>query len=241
MVRYFQMEEVKMNDKIKSLEGRLIVSCQALENEPLHSDFIMGRMALAAKEGGACGIRANTIVDIKEIQRQVDLPIIGIIKRVYPDSEVYITPTMDEVDALVNAGVDIIALDATNRPRPNNRSLKDFFGDVRAKYPDVLFMADCSTEEEAIFADELGFDFIGTTMVGYTKESEGLRIEENDFEILRNILAKVKHKVIAEGNINTPEKCKRVIELGAFSVVVGSIITRPQLITREFSKVLEKV
>ena len=241
MVRYFQMEVVKMNDRIKNLKGKLIVSCQALENEPLHSDFMMGRMALAAKMGGACGIRANTVVDIKEIQKQVDLPIIGIIKKDYDDSEVYITPTMDEVDALVEAGVDIIALDATSRLRPGKKSLKEFFGEVRAKYPDKLFMADCSTEEEAIFADELGFDFIGTTMVGYTKESEGLRIEENDFEILRNILAKVKHKVIAEGNINTPEKCRRVIELGAFSVVVGSIITRPQLITKEFSKALEQV
>lgn len=230
-----------MNDRIKNLKGKLIVSCQALENEPLHSDFIMGRMALAAKMGGACGIRANSVVDIKEIQKQVDLPIIGIIKKDYDDSEIYITPTMDEVDALVEAGVDIIALDATNRLRPNKKSLKEFFGEVRAKYPDKLFMADCSTEEEAIFADELGFDFIGTTMVGYTKESEGLRIEENDFEILRNILAKVKHKVIAEGNINTPEKCRRVIELGVFSVVVGSIITRPQLITKEFSKALEQV
>ena len=241
MVRYFQMEVVKMNDRIKNLKGKLIVSCQALEHEPLHSDFIMGRMALAAKMGGACGIRANTVVDIKEIQKQVDLPIIGIIKKDYDDSEIYITPTMDEVDALVEAGVDIIALDATSRLRPGKKSLKEFFGEVRAKYPDKLFMADCSTEEEAIFADELGFDFIGTTMVGYTKESEGLRIEENDFEILRNILAKVKHKVIAEGNINTPEKCRRVIELGAFSVVVGSIITRPQLITKEFSKALEQV
>ena len=221
-----------MNDRIKNLKGKLIVSCQALENEPLHSDFIMGRMALAAKMGGAFGIRANSVVDIKEIQKQVDLPIIGIIKKDYDDSEIYITPTMDEVDALVEAGVDIIALDATNRLRPNKKSLKEFFGEVRAKYPDKLFMADCSTEEEAIFAAELGFDF---------KESEGLRIEENDFEILRNILAKVKHKVIAEGNINTPEKCRRVIELGAFSVVVGSIITRPQLITKEFSKALEQV
>ena len=241
MVRYFQMEVVKMNDRIKNLKGKLIVSCQALENEPLHSDFIMGRMALAAKMGGACGIRANTVVDIKEIQKQVDLPIIGIIKKDYDDSEVYITPTMDEVDALVEAGVDIIALDATSRLRPGKKSLKEFLREVRPKYPHKLFMADCSTEEEAIFADELGFDFIGTTMVGYTKESEGLRIEENDFEILRNILAKVKHKVIAEGNINTPEKCRRVIELGAFSVVVGSIITRPQLITKEFSKALEQV
>ena len=230
-----------MNEKIKNLKGKLIVSCQALENEPLHSDFIMGRMALAAKMGGASGIRANSVVDIKEIKKQVDLPIIGIIKKDYDDSEVYITPTMKEVDALIEVGVDIIAMDATKRLRPEKKSLKDFFSEVRKKYPDQIFMADCSTVDEAVFADEIGFDFIGTTMVGYTKESEGLRIEANDFEILRNIISKVKHRVIAEGNINTPDKCRRVIELGAFSVVVGSIITRPQLITREFSKVLEKI
>lgn len=90
-------------------------------------------------------------------------------------------------------------------------------------------MADCSTVEEALHADELGFDFIGTTMVGYTEQSKGDKIEANDFEILRKIVAKAKHRVIAEGNINTPEKAKHVIELGAYSVVVGSIITRPQL------------
>ena len=95
-------------------------------------------------------------------------------------------------------------------------------------------MADCSTVEEALHADELGFDFIGTTMVGYTKQSKGDKIEANDFEILRKIVAKAKHRVVAEGNINTPEKARRVIELGAYSVVVGSIITRPQLITKAF-------
>lgn len=228
-----------MNEKIKNLKGKLIVSCQALENEPLHSDFIMGRMALAAKMGGASGIRANSVVDIKEIKKQVDLPIIGIIKKDYDDSEVYITPTMKEVDELIEVGVDIIAMDATKRLRPGKKGLKDFFSEVRKKYPNQIFMADCSTVDEAVFADEIGFDFIGTTMVGYTKESEGLKIEANDFEILRDILAKVKHNVIAEGNINTPKKCKRVIELGAYSVVVGSIITRPQLITKEFTKALE--
>ncbi len=99
-------------------------------------------------------------------------------------------------------------------------------------------MADCSTVEEALHADELGFDFIGTTMVGYTPQSKHLKIEDNDFEILRTIVDGVKHHVIAEGNINTPEKAKRVLELGAFSVVVGSIITRPQLITKSFADAL---
>lgn len=226
--------------KIKSIEGKLIVSCQALENEPLHSSFIMGRMARAAKEGGAVGIRANTREDIEEIQKQVDLPIIGIVKKDYEGSKVYITPTMDEVDDLMKARPEIIAMDATSDLRPNNKSLDDFFKEVKAKYPDQLFMADCSTVEEAVHADELGFDFIGTTMVGYTDQSRGDKIEANDFEILRKIVEKVSNKVIAEGNINTSEKAKRVIELGAYSVVVGSIITRPQLITKSFVEKMEE-
>ncbi len=225
--------------KVESLKGKLIVSCQALPHEPLHSSFIMGRMALAAKEGGAYGIRANTKEDIQEIRHNVDLPVIGIVKRDYADSEVYITPTMKEVDELMEVGPEIIALDATGRLRPEGVALKDFFRQVKEKYPDQLWMADCSTVEEALHADKLGFDFIGTTMVGYTRQSEGDRIEEDDFRILREIIAKAKHKVIAEGNVNTPQKVKRVIELGAYSVVVGSVITRPQLITREFAEVLD--
>ena len=108
------------------------------------------------------------------------------------------------------------------------------------KYPDQLLMADCSTVEEALHADQLGFDFIGTTLVGYTPQSQGNKIEADDFEIIRTILSKVTHKVIAEGNINTPEKVRRVIDLGCYSVVVGSIITRPQLITKSFAEALDK-
>lgn len=230
-----------MNQKIENLKGKLIVSCQALPAEPLHSSFIMGRMALAAKIGGAAGIRANTAEDIREIQKQVDLPIIGIVKRDYDDSRVYITPTEQEVEELIAAGPEIIAMDATGTARPGGKSLDTFFREMKAKYPSQLWMADCSTVEEALHADELGFDFIGTTLVGYTEQSENDRIEENDFEIPRKILAGVKHKVIAEGNINTPEKARRVIELGAYSVVVGSIITRPQLITKSFTEELKKI
>ena len=230
---------MSINEKIENLKGKLIVSCQALPNEPLHSPFIMGRMALAAKIGGASGIRANTKEDIAEIQTQVDLPIIGIVKRDYEDSEIYITPTMKEIDELMEVKPEIIAMDATISTRPGNKTLDKFFHEVKEKYPDQLFMADCSTIEEALHADELGFDFIGTTMVGYTKQSEGDKIEENDFEILREIVSKVNHKVIAEGNINTPEKVKRVMQLGVFSIVVGSAITRPQLITKTFVDALK--
>ena len=214
-------------------------TCQALPHEPLHSSFIMGRMALAAKEGGAYGIRANTKEDIAEIQARVDLPVIGIVKRDYEDSKVYITPTMKEINELMEVKPDIIALDATHSLRPGGRTLDEFYREIRKSYPEQLLMADCSTVEEALHADQLGFDFIGTTLVGYTDQSRDLKIESNDFEIIRQIVAKVKHRVIAEGNINTPEKAKRVIELGAFSVVVGSIITRPQLITKSFAEALD--
>lgn len=228
-----------MNEKIESLKGKLIVSCQALPHEPLHSAFIMGRMALAAKEGGAYGIRANTKEDIAEIQTQVDLPVIGIVKRDYEDSKVYITPTMKEINELMEVKPEIIALDATGDLRPGGRTLDEFYREIRKSYPGQLLMADCSTVEEALHADQLGFEFIGTTLVGYTDQSRNLKIESNDFEIIRRIVATVKHRVIAEGNINTPEKAKRVIELGAFSVVVGSIITRPQLITKSFAQALD--
>ena len=228
-----------MNDKVENLKGRLIVSCQALPHEPLHSSFIMGRMALAAKEGGAAGIRANTKEDIAEIQAQVDLPIIGIVKRDYEDSKVYITPTMKEIEELMEVKPEIIALDATVDLKPGGKTLDGFYREIRAAYPEQLLMADCSTVEEALHADELGFDFIGTTLVGYTEQSRGLKIEADDFAIIRQIVAKARHRVIAEGNINTPEKARRVIELGAFSVVVGSIITRPQLITKSFAEALK--
>lgn len=230
-----------MKFQMEDLKGELIVSCQALPQEPLHSSYIMSRMALAAKEGGAKGIRANTKEDIKEIRKLVDLPIIGIVKRDYPDSEVYITPTMKEVHELMEVEPEIIALDATNAKRPGGITLEKFVQMIKAEYPEQLLMADCSTVEEAKYADEIGFDFIGTTMVGYTKQSQGEKIEEDDFKILREILKTVKHPVIAEGNIDTPEKAKRVKELGAFSIVVGSIITRPQLITKSFVEALQEV
>ena len=229
-----------MNQKIEALKGELIVSCQALSQEPLHSSYIMSRMAVAALEGGAKGIRANTREDIKAIQEQVDLPIIGIVKRDYPYCKVYITPTMKEVDELMEVKPEIIALDATGALRPGGITLKQFIEQIRKKYPDQLLMADCSTMQEMLYADKLGFDFIGTTLVGYTEESKGCQIEKNDFELIRELIKRVKHPVIGEGNINTPQKLKRVMEIGVYSVVIGSAITRPQLITKKFTDALKE-
>lgn len=230
----------KHMDVAAMIRGQLIVSCQALPHEPLHSSYIMGRMAQAAKEGGAGAIRANMPEDIIEIRDRTGLPVIGIIKRDYEGSSVYITPTMREVEELMKAGPEIIALDATLDDKPDGCTLDTFVQEIKQRYPGQLLMADCSTVEEAAHADRIGFDFIGTTLVGYTKQSKGMKIEADDFAIIRSILRQVSHPVIAEGNINTPEKARRVLELGCHSVVVGSIITRPQLITKSFAQEIAK-
>lgn len=221
-----------------NIEKGLIVSCQALKEEPLHSPYIMSMMAKAAHEGGAVGIRANGVEDIKEIKKQVNLPIIGIIKKEYEDSDVFITPTLKEISLLVKENVDIIALDATSRRRPNGENLEDFFSSIKKMFPNQLFMADCATIDDVKVSINLGFDFISSTLVGYTKESQGDLIEDNDFLILKDMIKLCKDnnkKFIAEGNIDTPEKVLLATELGAYSVVVGSMITRPQLITRKFT------
>lgn len=233
------MRNTDRTDRMDRLEQlgvkhKLIVSCQALESEPLHSSFIMGRMALAALQGGASGIRANTAEDIREIKTQVQLPVIGIVKRDYPDSEVYITPTMKEIDELATVGPEIIALDATASLRPGGLMLSDLVQQIRAKYPDQLLMADVSSLQEAAQAEKLGFDMVGTTLVGYTSSSQGQKVYDNDFEILKKIVKTVHIPVIAEGNILTPDMAKRCLELGAYSVVVGGAITRPQQITARF-------
>lgn len=228
-----------MNHILQQIKGGLIVSCQALENEPLHSSFIMSRMAVAAKEGGAVGIRANSAEDIREIKKNVELPLIGIIKVRYPDSDVFITPTRREVDELVAAGVEIIAMDATGRERPGSVSLDDFFQEIREVYPDQLFMADCSTAEEGIHAEKIGFDIIGTTLAGYTPYTR--HIELPDFGMIEKLRERISKPIIAEGGIWSGADLRRTFECGAFSAVIGTAITRPQLITKYYVKSIENL
>lgn len=232
---------LNMQQVLDKIHKGLIVSCQALENEPLHSSFIMGRMAIAAKEGGATCIRANSVADIMEIKKNVDLPVIGIIKQVYGQNDVYITPTMAEIDALMETKAEIIATDATARVRPDGKTLKQFYSEIRAKYPDVLLMADVSTIEEAVYADDLGFDIVAPTLYGYTNETFGQKIYQDDYAVLKEIVKEVKKaKVIAEGNVITPEIARSVLNMNVHAVVVGGAITRPQQITKRFVDAIQK-
>ncbi|MFE0507798.1 N-acetylmannosamine-6-phosphate 2-epimerase [Peribacillus butanolivorans] len=230
-----------MQQVLDKIHKGLIVSCQALENEPLHSSFIMGRMAIAAKKGGATCIRANSVADIMEIKKNVDLPVIGIIKQVYGQNDVYITPTIVEIDALMETKAEIIATDATARIRPNGKTLEQFYCDIRAKYPDVLLMADVSTIDEAVYADHLGFDIVAPTLYGYTNETMGQKIYQDDYAVLKEIIKAVKNaKVIAEGNVITPEIARSILDMNVHAVVVGGAITRPQQITKRFVDAMQK-
>lgn len=224
-----------MNNKQKIFDlirGQLIVSCQALPEEPLHSSFIMSKMAYAAMLGGAKGIRANSVEDIREIKEMVDLPIIGIIKEVYEGSNVFITPTNKEIELLNQEGVAIIALDATKRIRPDGKTISEVFPEIRETYKEQIFMADCSTYEEAKEAYELGFDCLGTTLSGYTEYTKHHQLP--DLALMERLVQDFPIPVIAEGGIWSPEELKRVFNLGVHSAVVGTAITRPMEITKKF-------
>jgi len=223
-----------MPDLLDRLNGGLIVSCQALPDEPLYGSEIMARMAIAAQAGGAAGIRANTPQDIAAISAAVDLPIIGLYKVEMTGFAVYITPTVADALAVAKAGADIVAIDATNRPHPEGstaefiRTVKDATG--------CPVLADISTEDEAVAAEEAGADLVSTTMSGYTPYSP--QQEGPDLDLVRRLAKRLRVPLIAEGRISTPEQTRAALDAGAYAVVVGGAITRPQQITARFVRAI---
>lgn len=221
-----------MLDKVK---GKLIISCQALPGEPLHGSEIMGKMAMAAKLAGAAGIRAQGVDDINEIKRVTGLPVIGILKRNYPDSEVFITATKKEIDELLSTECEMIALDATIRVRPNREKLEDLLKLIQDSGRQA--MADCSTLEEALLAEKMGFDCVSSTLAGYTSYSKN--VDGPDLELINQMVKSLSIPVIAEGKIHYPHHLKAVFETGVYSAVVGGAITRPLEIAQRFIKEIE--
>lgn len=223
----------------KVIPEGLVVSCQALKNEPLYGGDAIPKMASAAQMGGAVGIRANTVRDINAISHRLDgeLPIIGLIKREYFGSPVYITPTLREVKDLIRAKCDVIALDATLRPRPGGVTVGELVAYIREN-SDKAVMADIATLDDALAADELGFDYISTTMRSYTADTAGIRIPDPAF--CGELLARVKNAVVvAEGGISTLEELGAVLDAGIRHIIIGGAITRPQNITRRFVDAIE--
>jgi N-acylglucosamine-6-phosphate 2-epimerase len=216
---------------VNQVRGGLIVSCQALPDEPLYGAENMARMALAAKLGGARAIRANTPVDIAAIRTAVELPIIGLYKDDIPGYPVYITPTLDHARQVAEAGADIIAIDATARPRPEPGSLADFIATIHDQ-TGCPVLADISTLAEGLAAAAAGADLISTTMSGYTAYSP--QEAEPDLTLVQELAAAVEIPVLAEGRYRLPEQVHQAVAAGALAVVVGGAITRPQEITRWF-------
>lgn len=229
-----------LNEILENIKGSLIVSCQALPDEPLYCEeqSLMPFMAEAAKRAGCRCIRTSSVRDVKEIKAKTGLPVIGLIKRHYEGYESYITPTMQEVDALVEAEADIIALDCTMRTRGDGLTVGEFIKEIRDKYPEIVLMADISTFEEGVNAWKCGVNMVGTTMSGYTSYSP--QKSEPDYELVEKLVKAVDIPVIAEGKVHYPYQAKKMLELGAHAVVVGGAITRPLEITQRFMKELEQ-
>ncbi len=217
-----------------AVKGKLIVSCQALEDEPLHGAQIMARMAVAAEIGGAAAIRANSPADIRAIKQAVDLPVIGLYKQ--GDSGVYITPTFEAAAEIAAAGADVIALDCTNRPRPDGVSLVDLLGRIQRELGLPTF-ADVASLPEAQAAAAAGAAMAAPTLAGYTDARP--TPDGPAFELLAQMIDQLPIPVIAEGRVTSPEQARRALDLGAWAVVVGSAITRPRAITARFVRALQ--
>lgn len=222
------------------IKGTVIVSCQAVQGEPLYvpEKSIMYLMGRAAKLAGTKMIRTSSVRDIIGIKEETGLPVIGLVKRNYPGFSGEITMTMREIDECMAAEADIIALDCCDTPRGDGLTPTEFIKQVKQKYPNAILMADCSTYEEAMRARAAGCDLVGTTMSGYTPQSA--HVTGPDFEMVRRLKADIDCPVIAEGHCDTPELVCQMLEAGAHAVVVGSAITRPYEIAKRFIHTVEE-
>lgn len=220
---------------INRLKGKVVVSCQAMPSEPLYLEKCMVAMMKSVVKGGAGGLRVAGARDVRNAKHLFDVPVIGLTKPdVIPQNWqeiVYITPTLKEVIELVEAGADIIAFDGTMRERPNGAKLEELIKYV--KINNRISMADISTLEEGLNAEKLGANMLSTTLSGYTQFSQN-RGNGPDFELLKQLVENTKLPVVLEGRIWEPEDVDKAFEIGAHCVVIGSAITRPQLITKRF-------
>lgn len=232
MVTNRLQSEVALNPVFLAINSGLIVSCQASDGTPMDTPEFITAQALTVESAGAKAIRAQGIENVSSIVRAVKVPVIGLVKSYTPDSDVYITPTVEDVLALVAAGADIVAVDATQRTRHKGMTLEAFYTEVR-KHTAVPLLADIDSLENALYAQSLGFDAIATTLNGYTPSpSTGLP----NVDLVKSITAQINIPVIAEGGYTTPEQVHQAIENGAWAVCVGTAITNPYLMTKYFIK-----
>ncbi|MCF0111861.1 MAG: N-acetylmannosamine-6-phosphate 2-epimerase [Erysipelotrichaceae bacterium] len=228
-------KDVRKQALIDSLKGGLIVSCQTQKDEPIYTPDMVVVMAKCAKWAGAVGLRINSPEQIRQVKEaDLGLPVIGLYKVWHDDTYVFITPTMKEVDAIVEAGADIIALDCTSEVTHEGTQAWDLIKEVRKKYPDHLILADCSNVEEAIRAVENGAELVAPTLYGYTSATQ--HIEGADYRMVARMCREIGDRaaVLMEGHLYTPEDAMKCIYLGCHAVVVGSAITRPHYVAKRF-------
>ncbi len=216
----------------------LIVSCQAPVDSPLHDPMIIAAMSKAAINQGAVGVRVDTPDQIKAVRKWITQPIIGLWKQQIPGFEVYITPRFADAMAIAEAGADIIAIDATLRNRPNGETINTLIPQIQQELGKQV-MADVDTLEVAIAAVKAGADFVGTTLYGYTKDTENYT--PPGFELLEKMVKKLEVPVICEGGISSPQHAQKAIELGAYAVVVGTAITGIDIQVKNYQTALMEV
>ncbi|MFD1805118.1 N-acetylmannosamine-6-phosphate 2-epimerase [Pasteurella oralis] len=221
------MSKLSHQQILEQIKYGLIASCQPVDDGPMDSPEIVAAMAQASVIGGAAGLRIEGIENLKATRQVVNVPIIGIVKRDLDDSPVRISPFLQDIDDLAAAGADIIAFDGTDRIRPTTREAIV----KRIKELGCLAMADCSNFEEGMYCQNLGVEIIGSTMSGYTG---GEVPAEPDYQLVKDLNA-AGCRVMAEGRYNTPELAKVAIEIGAYSVTVGSALTRLEHIVSWFA------
>ena len=223
---------------LESFKNGLIVSCQVQHDDPICTPDMHVKMAAAAVWGGAVGIRANSPEQIRDIKRAVNLPVIGLYKQWNPGTDVFITPTMEAVREVYEAGAEIIAIDCTNQITAAGRPAWELLPQAMKEFPDAMFFADVSNYEEAARAVELGADIVGPTLYGYTEQTK--HIEEPDLRGFARMCRDFGDQtyMIMEGHIYSPEDAIKCLYLGAHSVVVGSAITRPHLTTKRFTDLM---
>ena len=225
------------SELLNRIEHKLIVSCQARKGWAMYGSDIMAAFAQAAAEGGASALRLNGAADIRRAREKTKLPMIGINKIWTEESDIYITPTFDSAREILDTGVEIIALDARLLRRPGDETLDDIVNKIREYRPEVLIMGEVSTCEEGVEAAKRDIDIVSTTMSGYTPESR--QQKEPDFLLISELRERVGLPVIAEGRITTPQEAAKAFAAGAHSVVVGTAITRPEVITSRFVQGIE--
>ena len=222
-----------MNELIANLKGKLIVSCQAYMGEPLRQTETKAQMARAAELGGAAAIRCQGLSDIAAIKGRVEIPVLGLWKEGHEG--VYITPTLRHARACIAAGADVVALDATGRPRPDGRTFEET---VAALKGETLVMADCACMDDVRRAAAAGVDIISTTLAGYTEDRP--KTDGPDLDFVREAVAEAGDiPVFCEGRIHTPAQAREAMEAGAFAVVVGTAITHPTSVTGWFCDALK--